>query len=266
MPDMATGRARRFLKCSKGIPMCTMDLAGQCQPDVVHRSRDYLANCHAVAYGNLHTANYAPLWNESTWLHVVKPSIINFRLCSERRKPQIAYCAKILREDCLAAKVRVLKEIRLDLRLVAPLLHLDPEIKVIHLVRDPRGVMASTFSITVVKTFCKRMLRNIRAFELTVQQFPGCCLQMRYEDLTTNAQVTAAKVYAHTGLDFHTYYGAWTVSLEQRAADDGNRGLGRRNMSAEAYDWKVKVPKYILEEITNIAECVAVIRKLGYEL
>ena len=257
---------RRFLNCSLRIPHCELDMAHQCMPKV-HRRPSELHECYNILYNNgTNIDNLKPtLWNSTVWEGVVKPSLKTFRTCHRQRWQVIRSCAKLLQQDCLKASVRSLKEIRLDFRFVVPLLQLDPEIRVIHLVRDPRGLLASTSNVPIVSHMCDRMLIDIRAYRRTVEKYPRCCIQIRYEDLTSNPKEIASQVYKHLGIDFHKYYRDWQLKINNPYHNDGAMGTYRQNMSAEAFDWKFKLVDFQLDKLKQVKSCVKVIQLLGYE-
>ena len=253
-----------FLRCiADNIPYCRpIYLDHQCNTDIFQeKDPQLLHDCYLSLFGELDLVK-PKMWNQTTWETIVKPSIIHFRHCTANRLPIVKQCAEILRKACLQASLRSVKEIRLDFRLVAPLLRLDPEIKVVHLVRDPRGLLASCWSPKVVSFLCSRMLKDLNALQHIQKQFPGCCLQIRYEDLTTNPAYTARKVFEHVGVDFEKYYKNWLLKINN--SDEGSEGIYRSNMTAEGYDWRHKVPKESQQKILNITDCAAVIDLLNY--
>ena len=52
-------------------------------------------------------------------------------------------CLPVLSRHCFSANVSVAKTVRLSMKMAGSLLQKDPKVKVIHLVRDPRGVLHS---------------------------------------------------------------------------------------------------------------------------
>ncbi len=55
-------------------------------------------------------------------------------------------CLQVLETHCNKAPLRAMKTVRFSLHMASKLLELDPDIKVIYLVRDPRGVLKSRFT------------------------------------------------------------------------------------------------------------------------
>jgi hypothetical protein len=177
----------------------------------------------------------------------------------------VKQCAAQLSEDCAKAPVRAVKEIRLDLRLLQPLLTRDLDIRVVHLVRDPRGIMASTSSLVTVSHICRRMLRDLDALQVALTSHPHCCILVRYEDLTVEPHAVARRVFKHVGLDFESYFDAWIHRVSDPTHNSGSGGTYRTNMSAEAFDWKIKLPLSTQVKVRQIDECEQVIKRLGYD-
>lgn len=158
-----------------------------------------------------------------------------------------------------------MKEVRLDFRLVAPLLRMDPELRVIHLVRDPRGIMSSAWT-NKINAVCERMIRDIRAFDIILAKYPGCCIRIKYEDLASKPEVVAARVYKHTGLHYDSYYSSWMAKINNPTNNTSSMGTYRVNMTAEAYDWKVKLhPSHIAFITKQYPACAEVVRLLDYD-
>ena len=56
-------------------------------------------------------------------------------------------CTRILRKECLKSKVRIIKTIRTRLTWLVDILEEFPNLKIVHLVRDPRAVVNSLIRV-----------------------------------------------------------------------------------------------------------------------
>ena len=257
---------KRFMECKNLLPHCNpINYNHSCKSNV-HRYRELLAGCYEATFSDKIDTLQPSLWNSSTWENIVKPSIKKFHKCHNSRLVRINKCARLLQDDCLKAPLRSIKEIRLDFRLVGPLLRLDPEIKIIHMVRDPRGILTSTNDLRAMEYTCKRLLTDILAFKLILNKYPGCCIQIRYEDLTVDPTATAKRMYDHLGLDFQKYYKDWLIKINNPVNNNSSMGTFRRNMSAEAFDWKIKLPRSYKRYLLTNEHCLEVIKLLDYEI
>lgn len=106
----------------------------------------------------------------------------------------VEVCTKKMQDICISKNVFI-KTIRLTMEVVELLLDLIPDLKVIHLIRDPRGVMFSRHRGRVVndtnfktsaKSTCSRILMDImRSYQLKLK-YPHRIKTQLYEYLAEN--------------------------------------------------------------------------------
>ncbi|KAK3891157.1 hypothetical protein Pcinc_004947 [Petrolisthes cinctipes] len=137
-------------------------------------------------------------------------------------------------KECRSKKVKVIKSIRTHVAWVAPLLNALPSLRVIHLVRDPRGTVRSMAS-----------LGWLQRYNLTT----GC--NKFSQDLLNGKTLTA--LYPDRFLSKHT------ASKNSRKPYDTHR-----NTSTMKEEWRSKIT---LEQLAlSEAMCGGVITQLGYRL
>ena len=184
-------------------------------------------------------------------------------------------CIATLKAACDRSSVRAIKTIRLNMIQARKMLEKDPSLKIIHLVRDPRGMFLSrrtAVNDTVLDRQyifyeCKKIKENIKTFQLLVKEFPISLLQIRYEDLATNPYNTALRVYKLINVTSDVareYYSSWIQRINN--LDDntlGTYGTVRKNSSAVAYSWMKKSSKD-RKLIESIPECYDIIKTMNY--
>ncbi|KAK3887917.1 hypothetical protein Pcinc_008000 [Petrolisthes cinctipes] len=139
-------------------------------------------------------------------------------------------------KECRRKSVKVIKSIRTRVAWVAPLLKALPSLKVIHLVRDPRGTIRSMVSLGWL---------NILKYNLT----GGC--DTFSQDLLNGKTLTA--LYPDRFLSQHT-------ASKKRQNPYGTH----RNTNTMKDEWRSKIT---LEQLTlSEATCGGVITQLGYRL
>ena len=221
-------------------------------------------------YRSLQEAKLRNVYSE-----VISPNLFQqYVNCMSELHRRISPCVPVLQTACNSSVTRAVKAIRFDLFFARQLLVTNPSVKIIHLVRDPRGMLLSRKSIPnrslSVKgsTFtCKRMLDNIKHFQLIQEQYPSVALQVRYEDLATELKKVAGEVYDHVGLGGrlkNEYLSAWLKKITSPVNNVGRYRTYRPNSSAEAYDWISKLSIGDRALIESIQECAEVIDKLNY--
>ena len=169
---------------------------------------------------------------------------------------------------CKTAKHRVIKTLRLSLETTEPLLRQNPHLKIIHLVRDPRGIihsqirtgwfpMSEANQLVVkknVESLCSRILNDIHSGLRLMNKYPDKVKIIQYEDFSDTFRI-AQYLYAFTGMDFSKKYRTFantSVELTPESKSDGNHPFKYRDKLA----WKT------IQTIDS--ECKDVYNMLGY--
>ena len=194
--------------------------------------------------------------------------------CVKKVYAELLPCVSQLEKSCQSARSRSIKVIRLETIYARSLLKSNPAIKIIHLVRDPRGILLSRNNVNSPLTAvaaartCQRIIKNIKDFELILRDFPNShMLQLRYEDLASNPQQTAQVIYNHmnmVGATADEYFTAWWKQITNPYKNEGNFHTYRANISAEAYDWMSNLNSRDRILIENVPSCNDAIKLLNY--
>ncbi|XP_049511242.1 carbohydrate sulfotransferase 1-like, partial [Dermacentor silvarum] len=180
---------------------------------------------------------------------------------------------------CSRAQTQVFKFTRLHIAQVAAWIKRNTDIahnvRVVHLVRDPRGIYASRSALRwcakheecrSFEFLCSQMRKDIEDFRnLTDKLSSSRTVTVRFEDLAGNPYKEAPRLFSHLGLK----YGRSVVSYLQNHTvsnknDVKNPYSTRRNTSAITDHWKSKLSATIIDKVERA--CGDVMRKLGYKL
>ena len=148
------------------------------------------------------------------------------------------------------------------------------DVKMVHLVRDPRAVVFSRIKLKWMKDhlspgfhknvqrICDPILRNVRLGLL----YPPPWLKnrfkvIRYEDLTLNALNTTRELYSFAGFDWSASVDEWIRTLTKNTKQRGAYTVFR-NASAAIDGWK-NAPEPLVRAVENI--CGDLMDFLGYE-
>lgn len=157
----------------------------------------------------------------------------------------------------------VLQVLRLSTDSLGPLLQDDPKLKVVHLFRDPRAIMASRISKSEwysvgsnspysieenAKSLCTKMLADYNGGLKLLQKFPSRFVMLRYEDLSG----PFSKQLSLSLLNF--------VHLPN-TTDISNIAVLN---DAFIHYWQSKITVNIFNEINQV--CKEAILKMGYNL
>lgn len=123
-------------------------------------------------------------------------------------------CASMLAATCRSRQLRVIKLVRATMESMEPLLRSLPNLRVIHLMRDPRAVVLSRqnfdssargmYAETDNKTmltreailYCRTVVRDVRVRWRLEREFPGKIYSLVYDDLVKDLRGFSEKVYS----------------------------------------------------------------------
>ncbi|XP_042863199.1 carbohydrate sulfotransferase 1-like [Penaeus japonicus] len=181
-----------------------------------------------------------------------------------RRKPQG------VRDWCRDANLRLLKTIRARASFVLPWARARQDIKVVHLVRDPRGILNSvrrggnlwSENNRNAALQCANIERDLQLQELG----PGRYLRVRYEDLVESPLEETRRVFGFMGADFDddvmSYLREHTWLAEKIPAEKQGYLKTFRDSNFQHDHWKTNMDNREIEFIENV--CKSVMRKLNY--
>ena len=193
---------------------------------------------------------------------------------SNETNQQSKYCTRSLRTACLKSKFRVIKTIRTRLFWLIELMAEYRELKVVHLVRDPRAVINSwtKFGECVGKyggvpacahSLCTNMEDDIASFELLNLIYPTRLKRIVFEELVNETNEVAKSVYNFIGMDFKFA----TQEYVRLVTNTGNDSAGIKsnigpNSSDSINSWRSTISDQNLFIVQTL--CKHVMDKLGY--
>lgn len=178
---------------------------------------------------------------------------------------------------CSRAPAQVMKVTRLHMSQVRDWLIDNPDIagsvKVLHLVRDPRGILASrrlldwcneSKSCAHQDTLCSELRADLDSYEELKAMFPNSTYRVRYEDVSLDPKKEAVKLFRALGLNYTVYVTNFLKThTKARRADTLDPYSTRRNSSTVAFQWRTKLS---YEDIGDIQRsCSDVLLRLGYK-
>lgn len=176
---------------------------------------------------------------------------------------------------CLATTHRVLKTVRISMELVSIMMELWPNLKVIHLVRDPRGITNSRLQSVADFTMsqhvrlhsrdlCTRMHDDV-IYDINLQKQYSNRLKIIFYEALADRPLDGAKfIYRFLNISFTEDTFAWVnhSTNTTKSGDMNYYGTFRFNSSKHAYEWRESLDLQIVQSIDSF--CVSVYRLLGY--
>ena len=182
-------------------------------------------------------------------------------------------CIKLITEKCRQANYRIIKTIRMSMELVSSLMDVLPNLKVVHLVRDPRGITNSRlqggFSLTRVnnskphsRNVCNRMYNDVILGYQLNKTYPGRTMRIRYEDLADAPEKGATLLFRFLEVEVNSKMQNWIYKSTHSQNNGGFYSTQRANSSLTSSHWRRDLPFSKVETIQNV--CKNNFRTLGY--
>ena len=190
--------------------------------------------------------------------------------------------AKCARKNNIAIKTIRIHDINLLLPLI---LDKDVKLKVIHLVRDPRGMVASRLMLyyhthktvfphryyghlmkAVAEEYCSTWLKNIEIGRY-VKEIRNNYMLLRYEDAATNPIAAARKIYSFLGLGRYipNRIQKWILNNTlQPEPGKFNPYSTQRDSKITAEHWRSKLTYETIKIIENTGRCRELMNAVGY--
>lgn len=169
--------------------------------------------------------------------------------------------------------IPAIKTIRLQMDSIEPLLKTFPGLKVIHLIRDPRGMLESRVRVgygqgkelsVLAREICSRYKRDLNAAKTLRQLYPNRIKMVAYENIATNPLEMSRDIYSFLSLTFTSSIEQWIKQVTSIGLEhNGNFKTVRPNSTNVASGWKKRLT---IEKIQTIdRECNYVYQELGYQ-
>ena len=153
----------------------------------------------AISFQNLHES----LKNEKL--------LQNFRTTRKVFQKGAEKCIEKLHVPCVTSQLMVVKALRLTMEMISRVLSDDPHLKLVYLVRDPRGIVVSRKTVQYLSQvfeanmeseallLCPKITRDYEGYLNLKARFPDRVLLLRYEDAADHPQETVDRVYKFIG-------------------------------------------------------------------
>ncbi len=188
--------------------------------------------------------------------------------------PELASaCKDVMAAECRKCPTRVIKTVRMRMDLVRTLMIRFPNMFVVHLVRDPRGILNSRWVSSMdhrqanfeldTDLLCKQMVHDLNVRLDMEAKYQQQIYQMKYETLVTSPYLVARTLYRDIlGTNMSNHVKRWITQNTQAVSDNGVLGTARQNASVHADEWRTSLSS----EMQNIIleRCRKVLIRFGY--
>ncbi|KAL8583015.1 hypothetical protein ACOMHN_039254 [Nucella lapillus] len=192
---------------------------------------------------------------------------------SKRNPVEIVNCFLGARKTCLTRPVRMVKTIRLRGTAARTILGKHKDVKILYLVRDPRGALSSQLRIfhafewrdvhNFSADYCQVFREDLAIMGQLVRRYPSRVRVVRYERLAENPLQVSEEMYSFLGLRFSSQVKAFVYNRTMAGQVPNNAyGTLRSNSTETAYSWRSKVSLESAQIVDR--NCRDVYQTLGY--
>lgn len=199
-------------------------------------------------------------------------SCINPVKTTKSKLDLVKQCIPILHLKCLESKTRTLKTIRLTVSMAGKLLKWLPRLQVLHLIRDPRGIINSQFEQEITegknvsiasKDLCQTMSTNLNSYKELEQCHGSRMLGVVYENLCQNPFIVVPKIFKFFHSNYSTRVRDFVKKLMQGPVKACHYCTDRGKALANAYRWISIIHKNDLKIVDK--HCSFLYSNLGYK-
>ena len=171
---------------------------------------------------------YKRLWDSSG--PELDEDFTTYHKCLAHAMQRLTPCLQLFQKACVNKSVIAVKTVRATMREAGELLSIHPNLKVIHLLRDPRHVTASRLRKSwsrgayegsgiyarTGQAYCQTALEDQRYRRKLESQYPDRLMVINYENITDNPTTTYQNIYSFLNIKPHSLYNL-TSHLEKAA-------------------------------------------------
>ena len=176
-------------------------------------------------------------------------------------------------KECLQKKIRVTKLVRSTMEELTHFLkkneHCTKQIKVIHLLRDPRGKINSLlklnngssspkknaryFPTELIISLCKRQIKDIALRTKLQKVYPKMFMELYYEQISSNPLMISEYIYNFSyGTVLSSSVKKWIINNTQnKKSSEEHYNTQRKNSTATSLAWKTELDPHLINNIKN---------------
>ncbi|KAL5020986.1 hypothetical protein ScPMuIL_000141 [Solemya velum] len=181
-------------------------------------------------------------------------------------------CIPYLKKICNQNKFRVIKTIRTNMATAKSLMDCLPNLKIIHLIRDPRAVQNSRLrvgafkfkkALNMTRHLCTAISNDLPIGQQINSAYKGRYMILRYEDLASKPIDMSRKLYNFLGNKFTYSLEKFIFNITLAGNEDGCNICSMRKNSREHIDsWRNFFPLGTVQMIDE--ECKSFYDTMGY--
>ena len=174
-----------------------------------------------------------------------------------------------MRAACENATMRIAKIIRGRLENMEPFMHSTENYKVIHLYRDPRGVMNSIRNFKWnhnVSLYCANIRDDIEAYDQLVKFYPDKVTQVVYDRFSEDPMQGAVDLFSFLSGNRPLPQSVVDYIVSHTGSTVKGSMSRTKNSTAIVQKWRSTLPVTYLTEVQTNTDCRFVLKHMGYRI
>ncbi|KAL4230821.1 hypothetical protein ACF0H5_011195 [Mactra antiquata] len=191
----------------------------------------------------------------------VRKEFVDLNVAARHVKP----CVTELTSQCKKSNIRTIKVIRMSKETAELMLKAEPNLRIIHLFRDPRAMLDSNLRKNEMNVknpsvfrkraidMCNTMLKDFQLMETLKSKYPEKILTVRYEDMSSYPMETSELIHNFVDLPFNKRVENFVLAESVKP---------KKNSTHMSIKWRT----HIQQEHLNVVEknCDELFKTLGY--
>ena len=239
---------------------CQLLLNDSC-PQSIYMSTERALLCHSA----METSST----EEGKKMKMLEP-FVRYRQCMQNYTNHMRHCHGILERKCRSARVRSIKTLRLDMETLGTALKRYPNLKIVHLLRDPGAMTYSRMIVNVTEgpkaTTCKRLLDDVVVRRRLEQEgYKNNLLELRYEDTVKSFENTADIIYNFAQIEQPKNMKEWIKKRTHSDKDSHVLGTIKKDPLKHVNQYRnSKYTDVIMKYLNKNEDCREVMKLLNY--
>ena len=195
----------------------------------------------------------------------------DFKMCRQNKSQNLEGCLKAAEANCRSAEHRVVKLLRMTMDNLEILLQRNKNLKIIHLFRDPRGIINShiktgwfvndrdikepDFVRKDAGVMCDRMVIDLKAGTILQEKYPDRIKFIQYEDLESILKDKVPVLNEFVGMKYEKKQAALIRRFFEPKRHSDKKGF-------HAYSYRNTLPWDTVRVVDS--ECSELLKQLGY--
>ena len=189
---------------------------------------------------------------------LIGPSWDTFRACIKTRRTAKKECIRREEDLCKKAKHIVTKVLRMTVGSLEPLLRTFPNLKIIHLMRDPRAIINSRMYsagypgrdlVANSKALCRKMTWDVVEGQALLKKYPNRFKFAFYEDVKSDVLRKSEQLSNFIGMEYKSSEVSGLNKVKVNKANVRNVKVSGSRVADNAFWWRTSLS---VKDLVNI--------------